>query len=200
MKRILLSSVALVGMAGAALAQEGVAEQVVAQLRDQGFTHIEVDQGPTQVKVEAIRGNRQVEYVYDLGTGELLSREIGIADGDDDRSPGVEYDESDEDFVGVEGDDGDEDGDGDGDDDDDSDDDGANDGDDDDGAGDGDGDSNHGHGNDEDGFDDDNPGRGHGSDGRSGNGNGNGNRNHGDDRGGDDGKGNRSDRGRGSDD
>ena len=164
MKRILLATAAALALTAGAATAQGVADQVVGQLRDQGFTRVEVTTGPTQVKIEAIRGGTKVEYVYDLATGALLKQETGAVDGDDDTAPGVEYDRSGDDFV--DGDDrGDDDDDG-GDDDDDGGDDGE-DGGDDDGE-----DDDRGHGNDDDGFDDDNPGRGHGDDGIPGGGRG----------------------------
>ena len=149
MNRFLLAAAAL--LAGPALAQ-GITDQVVAGLQAQGFTRIEVKEGPSQVKVEAIRGDTEVEYVYDLATGALLSQETGRVDAGDDTAPGVEYDTEDRDFVGGgRGDDAD------------GDDDNPGRGRDDDGDDDGDGeDRDRGHGNDADGQDDDNPGRGGG--------------------------------------
>ena len=143
MKFLLMTAAAVALSAGGASAQ-GLADQVVAGLQAQGFTRIEVDAGPTQVKVEVIRGTTKVEYVYDRATGGLLSQETEAVDADDDTRPGIEYDTRDDDFVrvGVGGSHDDDD-----------------DGQDDDGDDEG-GDRNRGHGNDADGFDDDNPGRG----------------------------------------
>jgi hypothetical protein len=170
MKRILLASTAALSLlAGAALAQSSVAEQVISGLQAQGFTRIEVKQGPTQLKVEAIQGDTKVEYVYDLASGDVLSQETERVDDDDDTAPGVEIDREEEDFVSVPGavmddDDGDDDGSDDddddrghGNDDDHDDDDNPGRGGDDD---DEDGDDNRGHGNDDDHDDDDNSGRG----------------------------------------
>ena len=104
----LLLTTAIFTLSASVVAAQGVAEQVVSQLQAQGFTRIEVKQGPTQVKVEAIRGNTEVEYIYDLSTGQLLSREVGRVDAGDDTRPGIEYDRRDEDFIGDNDDDDDD--------------------------------------------------------------------------------------------
>jgi hypothetical protein len=81
-------------------AAQSVSDQLISQLQDQGFTRIEIKQGPSQVKVEAIRGNTEVEFVYDSTTGALLSRDVGTVDPGDDTRPGVEIKREDENFVG----------------------------------------------------------------------------------------------------
>ena len=105
-RTLLATTAALSLLAGAAGAQSGaqsVADQIVSGLQAQGFTRIEVKEGLTQIKVEAIQGTTKVEYVYDLRTGEVLSQETERVDGDDDTAPGLEFDREDEDFVRADG-------------------------------------------------------------------------------------------------
>lgn len=80
-------------------------DAVVADLQAQGYTNIEVRTGPTQVKVEAVRGTEQLEVVYDKATGEVLKQESGLAGAEDDLSTGVSLRDEDEDFVGGDVDD-----------------------------------------------------------------------------------------------
>ena len=101
-RTLLATTAALSLLAGAAWAQS-VTDQVVSGLQAQGFTRIEVKEGPTQIKVEAIQGTTKVEYVYDIRTGDVLSTETERVDGDDDTRPGVEIEREDEDFVRAEG-------------------------------------------------------------------------------------------------
>ena len=101
-RTLLATTAALPLLAGAAWAQS-VTDQVVSGLQAQGFTRIEVKEGPTQIKVEAIQGTTKVEYVYDIRTGDVLSTETERVDGDDDTRPGVEIEREDEDFVRAEG-------------------------------------------------------------------------------------------------
>ena len=78
-------------------------ESIVAQYRSEGFTRLEVDTGPRQIKVEATRDGRELEVVYDAATGAIIyqawdnERERG-----DDR-PGVYYDRDDDDWVDAQG-------------------------------------------------------------------------------------------------
>ena len=58
-------------MAAAAI----TAEDVVKSYQDAAFTYIEVKDGPTQIKVEAIKEGVKVEAIYDKATGDVLSSE-----------------------------------------------------------------------------------------------------------------------------
>ena len=58
-------------MAAAAI----TANDVVKSYQDAAFTYIEVKDGPTQIKVEAIKEGVKVEAVYDKDTGDVLSSE-----------------------------------------------------------------------------------------------------------------------------
>jgi len=118
MKKTIATASLMMGVSTFAMAQT-VSEQVISQLRGEGFTYFEVKNGPTQVKIEAIRGNEEVEVIYDLATGALLKQEMGRAGADEQGLSGIETDQEDEDFVAASGAVFDGDGDGDGDDDDD---------------------------------------------------------------------------------
>src|SRR5690349_21341182 len=98
MKRILLASVAMLGLSASAGLAQSTADQIVAGLQAQGYSHIEVTQGPSQIKVEAIRGQTKLEYVYDRVTGAILKQEVERVGADDDTSPVVEVRDGD-DFV-----------------------------------------------------------------------------------------------------
>ena len=149
-------------VAFAAINAQALADSYIAD----GYTYVEVRQGPTQTKLEAVKGSSFVEVIYSNETGAIISQETQLAGAEEMGKTGVEIKTASEDFEDVsdedddaavggddngddvdeaDGDDGD---DGDGDDDDGDDDDGDDgDGDDDDGddhagnAGDGDDDA-----------------------------------------------------------
>ncbi|MFV0299944.1 MAG: PepSY domain-containing protein [Paracoccus sp. (in: a-proteobacteria)] len=157
-------------LAGTSLAQaETNEERITRELTEQGFSHIEITREDGQMKVEALRGSRELEITYDLSTGEVLHQEFEPRSGDDRRGRGTRDDDDrrgDDDGTDDRGGDSD-----DSDDDDDSDDRGGDDdgtddrggsgsddgpGDDNGGSsGDDDGDSGDDHGGDRDGDDDD---------------------------------------------
>ena len=101
--RLTFASAAVLATIAAAGHAQSVADQVVSQLTEQGYTRIEVKTGPTQLKVEAIRGGRELEAVYDLATGAILKQEVNAIGADDDTTPGVEIDARDRDFVDAAG-------------------------------------------------------------------------------------------------
>lgn len=89
MKSLLATtSIALVLTAGAAKA-ETIANQVINQLSAEGYTRIEVKNGLTQVKVEAIRYGYQLEIIYDAATGAILKQEVEPVESGDDTAPGI---------------------------------------------------------------------------------------------------------------
>ena len=77
----------------------GSTEELVRDLQEQGFTRIEVKNGVTQTKVEAVRGTEKVETVFDRASGEVIKQEIESIDSDEDTRPGVEIRDRDRDFV-----------------------------------------------------------------------------------------------------
>ena len=149
--RSMLFSATLILSASAAAAI--TPEQVITAFQNQGFTAAEVKSGPTQIKVEAVRGDLKLEVIYDRETGSILSQERSHADAND-AAGGWEFSRSDVDFIsgdaGSDHDGSDDDGsDDDGSDDDGSDDDGSDDDGSDDNRSDDDGSEDHG-GRDED--------------------------------------------------
>ena len=98
MKRTLMMTAAFLfagQMAFAALSTD----TVVSDLTGQGYTRIEIKTGPTQMKVEAIRGTEKLEIVYDIETGAVLSQETGEVYQGENTTPGVEIGTDDDDFV-----------------------------------------------------------------------------------------------------
>lgn len=152
--KTLISALAFMIGSGLSMASAGaLTDQVVADLQSQGFDRIEVDEGPTQVKFEAIRSTDgvKVEVVYDSATGTIIKQEQDTVTPGTNVTPGVFIESDDEDFVDN-NDDNDDDGSDDNDDDgsDDSNDDGS----DDNGGSSGDDNDDHGGSSDHDGGDD----------------------------------------------
>lgn len=83
-------------------------ESLVSDYQAQGYTRIEVRTGQQQIKVEAIRGLRKTETVYDRVTGAVLESETEAVDGDDNTRPGVSVRERARDFVDGRDDDDDD--------------------------------------------------------------------------------------------
>lgn len=110
------------GAAFAAIDGNALADAYLAK----GYDFVEVKVGPTQTKVEAIKGNLKVEVIYDNETEAIIKQEEETVDGDDVGRTGKQVRSVDEDFE-----DGDDDDDHDDDEDDDDDDDDGEDDDDD---------------------------------------------------------------------
>jgi hypothetical protein len=85
------------------------ATQVIENLQGLGYEYIEVKSGPTQLKVEAVRGSEKLEVIYDLATGRILKQESEDADDDYIGRTGVEFEDEDEDFLDDDDSDDDED-------------------------------------------------------------------------------------------
>jgi hypothetical protein len=97
MKRTLMMTVAMIftgQMAFAAIDPQALADSYVAD----GYTYVEVKQGPTQTKIEAVKGTSVVEAVYDNDTGEIISQETQTADAEEQARTGVEVRTTDGDF------------------------------------------------------------------------------------------------------
>ena len=97
----LLSTTALIAALSAGTAIAAIdTNALVADYRAQGYTSIEVRTGPTQTRVEAIRGTEKVEVIYDRETGGVLKSETGVVEAGDDSRPGVSIRDRERDFVG----------------------------------------------------------------------------------------------------
>jgi len=143
MKHLLLTSSAIAMILTAPAMAQSLSDRLVADYQAQGYSYIEIYQGPTQIKVEATKGNQTLEVIYDAASGAILYRDVDPADADEMNRQGVEFNRESRDFSDDEDDDS-------RDDDDDSDDDDDHSSDDD------DHDDDHGSDDDDDGDDDDN--------------------------------------------
>ena len=104
----LLPLTAAATLIGSAAIAQSLSEQLISGYQAQGYDFIEVQEGLSQIKVEATRGDRTLEVIYDSRTGAILKQEIEPADADDLGRIGVEYDRRDRDFVGDDRDDDDD--------------------------------------------------------------------------------------------
>lgn len=82
MNKFILAAAAVALSAGIAQAQTST-ESIIKDLESQGYKDIEISQEDGRIQVEAMRGNQEVELVYDAETGDLVSR-------DDERTTGLE--------------------------------------------------------------------------------------------------------------
>lgn len=85
---------------GAAVSAQSTTDAIVSQYQDMGFKFIEIKEGITQTKVEAImEDGRKVEVIYDNKTGRILKQENERASAAELARSGVEIDTDDEDFL-----------------------------------------------------------------------------------------------------
>lgn len=106
-------------MAFAAIDAQALADSYIAE----GYTYVEVKVGPTQTKLEAVKGERKAEVIYDNATGDVIKQEFEDADDDYIGRTGIEIEDSGKDFEDSDDDEDDDDEDDDENDDDESDDD-----------------------------------------------------------------------------
>jgi hypothetical protein len=98
MKRTLMMTAAMMftgHMAFAAIDPQALADSYIAD----GYTSVEVKQGLTQTKIEAVKGTSLIEAVYDNASGEIISQETQPADAEELARTGVEVGTADEDFA-----------------------------------------------------------------------------------------------------
>jgi hypothetical protein len=84
-------------------------DSVVAKFRDMDFGFVEAKRGPSQLKVEAIKGSTKYEVIYDAATGQILKQEIERASVAEQGRRGVQIDTRDDDFLRAARFDGDDD-------------------------------------------------------------------------------------------
>ena len=103
MKRTFLALAlgAMIASGGAAMAL--TSDQVVADLQTAGYSRVAVRVGPTQMKVEAIRGTEKLEVIYDRTSGAVLKTETKTASGRDASRSGVSVRDRNRDFVSTVG-------------------------------------------------------------------------------------------------
>ena len=86
---------------GSMAAAAVTADSLVQDLQAQGYSHIEIKTGLTQIKAEASNGTNTFEAIYDIATGQLLKSETGTVGVFDDTTPGVELSDRNRDFVRI---------------------------------------------------------------------------------------------------
>jgi hypothetical protein len=87
--------------AGAATAQT-TTQDLISDLQADGFTRVEVKRGPTQLKVEAIRGSEKIEMIVDRATGAVLKSEAEEVGAFENTREGVSIRDRNRDFARVE--------------------------------------------------------------------------------------------------
>ena len=87
-------------IAGTTAGADPFIDSVVKNLQELGYEYIEIERGQTQLKAEGVRGNRELEVIYDLATGQIIKQESGRADAEYIGRSGVEIDVANRDFVG----------------------------------------------------------------------------------------------------
>lgn len=99
MKRSIFTALTLAAAlpAGAALAAFD-RDARIAELQADGYDRIEVKDGPTQTKIEAMRGDEELEEIYDEASGDLLKMEFETGESDD-MPVGVKIRQVDKDFL-----------------------------------------------------------------------------------------------------
>jgi len=108
MKRIIFTLLATTSISGMAMAAS-LNDQIVESLQSRGFGYIEIKNGPSQTKVEAIGDGQKLELVYDNASGAILKQEQERADAGDQGREGVEISSRNDDFVDGQGNDGNDD-------------------------------------------------------------------------------------------
>ena len=87
MKRMMMltAAIALMGTAAAATIDS---DALIRDLSSQGFTRVVVKRGPTQVMVQAIRGQEKLDLVLDNDTGTVLTQHMARSGFTTTRRPG----------------------------------------------------------------------------------------------------------------
>jgi hypothetical protein len=101
MKKILLTTTAFLAMSAAGVHAQSLSDQVITALQQQGYERIEVTNGATQLKVEAVRDGRVLEAIYNLADGAIIRQEVRPfgSESDDNSIPlGVSFDSESDDF------------------------------------------------------------------------------------------------------
>ena len=82
-------------MAGAAI----TADDLITTYQNAAFTSIQVTEGPTQIKVEAVKNGVKLEVIYDKETGVVIKRERTKATRAERSDTGVEVSTRSDDFA-----------------------------------------------------------------------------------------------------
>lgn len=87
---------------------QSFSDRVVESLRQQGFETVEIDNGPTQTKFEAVRDNTKLEVIYDRASGQVLKQETERFVGVFVEGQPIDIDTRDRDFLDDDDDDDDD--------------------------------------------------------------------------------------------
>ena len=98
-KAKLMLCTAAFAFAGSMASAAITANDVVKSYQDAAYTYIEVKDGLTQIKVEAIKDGVKVEAVYDKATGDVLKTESHNVSAGEAGLSGVEVDTVSDDFA-----------------------------------------------------------------------------------------------------
>ena len=96
--KFMLFTAALALSAGMAAAEPITGAGVLTTFKAENYTYIEVKEGLTQIKVEAIKGTMYIEVIYDKATGEVIKTESGTASAEDAAQTGTSLKLVDRDF------------------------------------------------------------------------------------------------------
>lgn len=91
-------------MAFAAIDPQTLADAYIKE----GYTYVEVTVGPTQTKLEAVKGDRKVEVIYDNASGDVIKQDFEDADSEYQGKTGVEIKNSAGNFEDGDDDEGDD--------------------------------------------------------------------------------------------
>jgi hypothetical protein len=100
MRQRLLPFAAAAMMAGTGAGADPFVDAVVKNFQDMGYQFVEIERGRSQLKAEGVRGNQELEVIYDLATGRIIRQETGRADDSYVGRSGVEISSRDRDFTG----------------------------------------------------------------------------------------------------
>ena len=108
--KFMLFTAALALSTGMAAAAAITGAGALKTYQDLGYTYVEVKEGLTQIKVEAVKGTMYIEVIYDKATGDVIKTESGTASAEDAGQTGTSLKLVDRDFeVGNDVDDDDDD-------------------------------------------------------------------------------------------
>ena len=100
MRRQFVPFAAAAMIMGSSAGADPFIDAVVKNFQDMGYQFIEIERGRSQLKAEGVRGTQELEVIYDLATGRIISQETGQADDWYVGRSGLEISSRDRDFVG----------------------------------------------------------------------------------------------------
>ncbi|WP_432256465.1 hypothetical protein [Limimaricola sp. AA108-03] len=84
MRKVFMAATAFVALGATSALASPKGEMLMQKYRAAEYTRVEIKEGPTQYKVEAVKNGRKVEVVYDRNL-RVIKKEYEKADADDDR-------------------------------------------------------------------------------------------------------------------